>query len=90
MSDDWVFSLKEVLKNRYAKKMSISELARRSGIARSTLSRIANNHTNGFNLTTINRICHVLSCHPGDLFRPAIQVLDRDEARARAIKSIDN
>ena len=87
---DWSFALKEVLASRYAKKMSISELARTSGIARSTLSRISNNHSNGFSLMTINRICTVLACHPGDLFRPSVQVIDRDEARARAVKSIDN
>lgn len=87
---NWIFGLKEVLKNRYSREMSISELARKTSIARSTLSRIANNRSNGLSLTTLSRICNALSCHPGDLFRLVVPVLDRDEARARAIKNLDS
>lgn len=87
---EWIFGLKEILKHRFAHEMSISELARKSGVSRATLSRMINNHSNGINLQTISRICKALSCQPGDLFRPAVHVLDRNEARARAIKHLDN
>jgi putative transcriptional regulator len=48
--------------------LKIGEVVERSGIARSTISRIYNNKARRCDLETINKLCNALGCQPGDLF----------------------
>jgi DNA-binding Xre family transcriptional regulator len=82
------FNLKVWLDFRTKQFPSLSALARHTGIARSTLSRIYNNHTIRIDLRTLNRLCEALQCHPGDLFKPDVPLIDRPEARARSVKAL--
>ncbi len=54
------------------RKMSVTELANRVGITIVNLSRIKNGNVKGIRYSTLNRICKVLECKPGD-------ILDYDE-----------
>ena len=54
------------------RKMSVTELANKVGISIVNLSRIKNGNVKGIRYSTLNRICKVLECKPGD-------ILDYDE-----------
>ena len=49
------------------KKMSVSELANKIGISIVNLSRIKNGNVKGIRYSTLNKICEVLECKPGDI-----------------------
>ena len=46
----------------------ISEIARLTGLQPNTVSGIYNNRARRIDLDTIDTLCHVLDCQPGDLF----------------------
>jgi putative transcriptional regulator len=69
------FRLRELLDARVP-ALSQSELARRSGISFVTVNAIANNRTAQVSLGTLDRLCDVLGCDPGEL-------LTRERSRAR-------
>ena len=46
----------------------ISEIARLTGLQPNTVSGIYNNRARRIDLDTIDTLCAVLSCQPGDLF----------------------
>ncbi len=54
------------------KKISLQDLADRVGITQANLSKIKNNKVNAIRFSTLNKICEVLDCQPGDLleYRP--------------------
>ena len=54
------------------RKMSVTELANKVGISIVNLSRIKNGNVKGIRYSTLNRICKILECKPGD-------ILDYDE-----------
>lgn len=58
------FRLQELLE---AAGMSQSELARRAGVSQVTINAMANQRTKGVDLSTLDAICKVLDCAPGDL-----------------------
>ncbi len=49
------------------KKMSVSKLANKIGISIVNLSRIKNGNVKGIRYSTLNKICEVLECKPGDI-----------------------
>lgn len=58
------FKLQELLE---AAGMSQNELARRSGVSQVTINAMANQRTKGVDLSTLDAICGVLKCEPGEL-----------------------
>lgn len=49
------------------RKISLGELAKRVGIADGNLSKIKNGRVSGIRFSTLNAICTVLACKPGDI-----------------------
>lgn len=49
------------------RKMSLTELAERVGITIANLSILKNGRAKAVKLETLNKICQVLQCQPGDL-----------------------
>ena len=50
------------------RKMSSLELAQRIGITPANLSILKTGKAKAIRLSTMNEICRVLNCQPGDLF----------------------
>ena len=49
------------------RKMSVTELAERVGLSLVTTSLTKNGKVKGIRFATLNKICEVLDCQPGDL-----------------------
>ncbi len=49
------------------RKMSLTDLAAAVGITVANLSILKNGHAKGIRFTTLEAICRVLGCQPGDL-----------------------
>lgn len=49
------------------RKMSLNELAERVGISNVNLSRIKTGKASAIRFSTLNAICDVLDCQPGDV-----------------------
>ncbi len=49
------------------RKMSVTELSERVGITLANISILKNGKAKAVRLDTLNKICRVLSCQPGDL-----------------------
>lgn len=49
------------------RKMSLNELARRVGISNVNLSHIRTGKVSAIRFSTLNAICDVLDCQPGDI-----------------------
>ncbi len=54
------------------RKISLQELSERVGVANVNLSRIKTGKISAIRFSTLNAMCEVLDCQPGDLleFRP--------------------
>tara|TARA_Y100000590_G_scaffold180932_1_gene206250 strand:+ start:635 stop:844 length:210 start_codon:yes stop_codon:yes gene_type:complete len=48
-------------------KMQLSELAEKVGISIVNLSRLKNGNVKGIRYSTLEKICQVLNCKPGDI-----------------------
>lgn len=59
------------------RKISLNELAEKVGIANVNLSNIKTGKVSAIRFSTLNAICDVLDCQPGDLLE-----FQREEARA--------
>ena len=57
------------------RKMSLNELAERVGVANVNLSKLKNGHVSAIRFSTLEAICDVLDCQPGDILE-----YRRDEA----------
>lgn len=53
------------------RKMSASELAARVGITLSNLSILKNNRAKAIRFSTLEAVCEVLNCQPGDILEYA-------------------
>ncbi len=56
------------------RKMSLNELSERVGVANVNLSKLKNGHVSAIRFSTLEAICDVLDCQPGDIMeyqRPA-------------------
>ncbi len=49
------------------RKMSLTELARRVGITNANMSILKTGHAKAIRLSTLDSICKVLNCQPGDI-----------------------
>ncbi|WP_455714192.1 helix-turn-helix domain-containing protein [Anaerosporobacter sp.] len=49
------------------RKMSVTELSERVGITMANISILKNQKAKAIRLDTLNKICEVLECQPGDL-----------------------
>ena len=49
------------------RKMSVTELADRVGITIGNISRLKKGNVKGIRYSTLNKICKILECKPGDL-----------------------
>ena len=49
------------------RKMSVTELANRVGITIGNISRLKKANVKGIRYSTLNKICKILECKPGDL-----------------------
>lgn len=57
------------------RKMSLNELSQKVGITLSNLSIIKNQKSKAIRLSTLDALCRVLECQPGDL----IKYVEEDE-----------
>ena len=49
------------------RKMSSTELSQKLGITMSNLSILKNNKAKAVRFTTLNELCRILECQPGDI-----------------------
>ena len=49
------------------RKMSLTELSNQVGITIVNLSRLKKGNVKGIRYSTLNRICEILDCKPGDI-----------------------
>lgn len=54
------------------RKMSVTELTERVGITMANISLLKNGKVKGVKFVTLDKICEILDCQPGDLleYRP--------------------
>ncbi len=51
------------------RKMRAKYLAQEMGLTEAQLSKIRNGHMKGIKFSTLDRLCEILACEPGDLIR---------------------
>ena len=49
------------------RKMSLNELSEKVGVANVNLSKLKNGKVNAIRFSTLEAICKVLNCQPGDI-----------------------
>ena len=49
------------------RKMSLNELSEKVGVANVNLSKLKNGHVSAIRFSTLETICDVLDCQPGDI-----------------------
>ncbi len=49
------------------RKMSFNELSEKVGVANVNLSKLKNGHVSAIRFSTLEAICDVLDCQPGDI-----------------------
>ena len=49
------------------RKMSLNELSEKVGVANVNLSKLKNGHVSAIRFSTLDAICDVLDCQPGDI-----------------------
>ena len=49
------------------RKMSLNELSEKVGVANVNLSKMKNGHVSAIRFSTLEAICDVLDCQPGDI-----------------------
>ena len=59
-----VLRLDRVMADR---KMSLNELSEKVGVANVNLSKLKNGHVSAIRFSTLQALCEVLHCQPGDL-----------------------
>jgi len=53
------------------RKMKAKDLAEEMGLTEGQLSKIRNGHMKGIKFDTLDRLCELLDCEPGELIRRA-------------------
>ena len=64
-------------------RLTIRDLARKAGISEPAVSRLYHDKAERFDRSTLNSLCKVLDCQPGDLFE---YVPDKPKRRAKKVK----
>ena len=59
------------------RKISLNELSEKVGVANVNLSKLKNGHVSAIRFSTLEAICEVLDCQPGDILE--YQQGDEDE-----------
>ena len=49
------------------RKTSLNELSEKVGVANVNLSKLKNGHVSAIRFSTLEAICNVLNCQPGDI-----------------------
>lgn len=49
------------------RKISLNELSEKVGVANVNLSKLKNGHVSAIRFSTLEAICEVLDCQPGDI-----------------------
>lgn len=49
------------------RKMSLNELSAKVGLTNANLSKMKNGKINAIRFTSLNKICEILECQPGDI-----------------------
>ena len=49
------------------RKMSLNQLSEKVGVANVNLSKLKNGHVSAIRFSTLEAICDVLDCQPGDI-----------------------
>ena len=49
------------------RKISLNELSQKVGVANVNLSKLKNGHVSAIRFSTLEAICDVLDCQPGDI-----------------------
>ena len=57
------------------RKMSVSELSERVGFTLANVSLLKNGHIRALKMSTLDMLCKVLECQPGDL----LEYIESDE-----------
>lgn len=54
------------------RKMSLTELSQRLGMTMANVSNLKNHKAKAFRFSTLNALCEILGCQPGDIleYRP--------------------
>ena len=60
----FILRLDRVMADR---KMSLNELSEKVGVANVNLSTLKNGHVSAIRFSTLEAICDVLDCQPGDI-----------------------
>ncbi|MGJ5830340.1 helix-turn-helix domain-containing protein [Streptomyces ossamyceticus] len=78
------------------RKMSVGELAERVGITHANLAVLKNGRARAVRFTTLEALCEVLECQPGDLLRwepgppedgdTVVEAVEAGEARPGAVE----
>lgn len=63
-----------------------SEVAKRSGLSKTTISNLESGRQKKIELETIARLCSTLDCTPNDLFDVSEKVDDEIKAQKKALK----
>jgi putative transcriptional regulator len=74
------------------RKMRLNELAERVGITAQNLSVLKTGRAKAIRFGTLEKLCEVLDCQPGDLFafeNPADAAADDDSSPRRAARGGD-
>ena len=67
----------------YARRMTLTELSARVGITIANLSILKTGKAKGIRFATLEAICDVLDCQPGDILQ--IERIKEDEADVPAV-----
>ena len=62
------------------RKMSLNELSERVGVANVNLSKLKNGRVSAIRFSTLEAICEVLNCQPGDILEYQKGVLQNEFA----------
>ncbi|MCL1890650.1 MAG: helix-turn-helix transcriptional regulator [Coriobacteriia bacterium] len=68
------------------RKISLNELSERVGVANVNLSKMKTGKISAIRFTTLDAICDVLDCQPGDILEHERQTVLADKLEARAEK----
>ena len=66
------------------RKMSLNELSEKVGVANVNLSKLKNGHVSAIRFSTLEAICDVLDCQPGDILE--YQRMEKTRSRNRFYK----
>lgn len=60
------------------KKMSLTELSEKVGVTMANLSILKKNHARAIRFSTLDKICEVLDCQPGDILEYVTEERNND------------